>query len=73
MHVVQEAHDDGEEDVPEASPIHRTPGVGIFLLDQLSFATPAAWTHFFERTRTIPQVAIFLEVQQVSRTGWAVW
>lgn len=46
--------------------MHRTPGVGIFLLDNLSFTTPAAWTQFFQQTQTIPEVAIFLEVQQVS-------
>ena len=46
--------------------MHRTPGVGIFLLDDLSFTTPAAWTQFFQQTQTMPEVAIFLEVQQVS-------
>ena len=49
--------------------MHRTPGVGIFLLDDLSFTTPAAWTQFFQQTRTMPEAAIFLEVQQVSLNG----
>ncbi|KAK9863712.1 hypothetical protein WJX84_004706 [Apatococcus fuscideae] len=53
-----------DSELSDDGPLHRTPGVGIFLLDNLSFTTAAGWTHFFHRTLTIPEVAIFLEVKQ---------
>ncbi len=60
-----------DSELSDDGPLHRTPGVGIFLLDNLSFTTAAGWTHFFHRTLTIPEVAIFLEVKQVGAFSMA--